>query len=272
MDCSNYYEMREEWYDAAWDLRRYSATCKYHGTRIDIAVSRFEIRGFGELQSELANCLKMRCDQLNKREEGSMEIQDALRLLLNKAANRNTGQELVWDIVTALRGPDGGHNRLKELTTAKIRKAIGLSADGIRGYVVSKTEFLTTAEKEELGDLWKHGGDHFFRHYNAAVNAIKALYGVDLSQPRNQIELKVGRVYDLPNWGKYVLAYDDAGKMILVSPQGSRQCQGLKEADMLDHLIKENAKDLGRCTAFLTETPVEKEKVAKTTMFKGLRA
>lgn len=211
----------------------------------------------------------MNFDEAIEKEEGGMEIHEALKNLLSKAGSCVDGNKLVWDIVTALRGPDSENERLKELTTAKIRKAIGLHSGA--GYIVAKTPFLTAAEKTELDNLLLHvSGPHFYKHYTLAIKAIKKLYGVDLSEVRNQIEVKIGRVYDLPGWGKYVLAYQDGGKMILVSPKGSRQTRGLTEAEMLKHLTNEGAKDLGRCKEFLTEKPIEE--VSKPVIFKGLKA
>lgn len=197
-----------------------------------------------------------------------MEITDALKQLNSKAAMRDNGQILVWDIITALRGPDCSNERLKELTTAKIRKAIGLTGAAMPGYVVAKDEYLTTDEKRELDVLLRDAGAHFTMHYANAVEAIKELYGINISQPR-PIDIKVGHVYDIPNWGKFILTYRDAERMILVSSQGRRLAEGLPQEAMAIHLTSAKAVDLGPCKGFALETVGEQ---TGSKVWKGLQA
>ena len=97
----------------------------------------------------------------------------------------------VWDIITALRGPDYMKDditdnfissiRLKELTTARIRAVIGVKRP-VRGWTLESP--LTPAEQEEREVLLTHASPHFHNHYFNAVEAVKAIYGYDLRGER----------------------------------------------------------------------------------------
>ncbi len=105
------------------------------------------------------------------------QVVDNLISFLNNAPRVDS--RLVWEIVTALRGPDDNNNALKNVTTARLRGAIGLNAGGSTGAIV---EFEEPINKNL--DSWviidelkqSHGAAyHFAKHYAHAVQALKVL-------------------------------------------------------------------------------------------------
>lgn len=103
----------------------------------------------------------------------------AVRTLLKQMVNiLNTGDEnskRLWDILSALRGPDADNTyTLKKRTTARVRAVIGLK-NGDRFIINSK---LVPAE--DVRFVLKNATNHFQNHYQTAVEAIKILYGYDL--------------------------------------------------------------------------------------------
>lgn len=81
----------------------------------------------------------------------------------------------LWDIVTALRGPDASDSSaLKKSFTGRVRAIVGITdSNRPRGLTV-------TPSAVELGDI-EAGGSHFADHIKRTIVAIKAVYGVDLT-------------------------------------------------------------------------------------------
>ena len=88
----------------------------------------------------------------------------------------------IWDIFSALRGPDEQigeeGRRLKLFTTARIRGVLQIK-DSIAGTVLNRP--LTLEERIERDELLEYANYHFVNHYHCAVEAIKVLYNYDLS-------------------------------------------------------------------------------------------
>ena len=90
----------------------------------------------------------------------------------------------IWDIISALRGPDyefkdiEDNRRLKELTTARIRGVLQL--EGAIGIAV-ETRPLSPEDRIERDMLLQSTNNHFRSHYRYAVEAIKVLYNYDLN-------------------------------------------------------------------------------------------
>lgn len=84
---------------------------------------------------------------------------------------------LIWDILSALRGPDSDDHDLKSVTTERIRGIVTSSSMSV-GMPVREYP-LSQKEKEVRGKLLKNSA-HFSSHYWYAVRAIKELYHYDL--------------------------------------------------------------------------------------------
>lgn len=77
---------------------------------------------------------------------------------------------ILWRILTALRGPDNGDEPLKDATTARLR-----------GVVVPKLALSCSAivSNEPLGSqAYGSFNDHFIRHVNLAKDSLEELYGI----------------------------------------------------------------------------------------------
>jgi hypothetical protein len=111
----------------------------------------------------------------------AVQLLDRLVTALNQ---QGKASEDLWNIVTALRGPDNDHNHLKELTTQRIRAAIGLREGFTGGVFLARPSALSTDEIAtrnryfETDELIEH---HFKVHYYRAVDAISRLYGYDVA-------------------------------------------------------------------------------------------
>lgn len=88
--------------------------------------------------------------------------------------------EHLWNILTALRGPDDDTFTVKAQTTERIRSIIGLR-DGST-FTVGHAKLTATALQERRS---QH--HHFNSHYRRAVKSIAALYRYDLDT-----EAKIG--------------------------------------------------------------------------------
>lgn len=88
-------------------------------------------------------------------------------------ADRDAAENL-WNILTALRGPDDDTRLVKAQTTERIRSIIGLQ-DGST-FTVSHAKLTATALQERCS---QH--HHFNSHYRRAVKSIAALYHYDLN-------------------------------------------------------------------------------------------
>ena len=113
----------------------------------------------------------------------------------NVKANKITGDYSLWNILTALRGPDLGDNaenqRLKELTTGRIRGILGIVEDRfyVRHDVLSPDSIL---ERDELLEksvrqhpISEFQNTHFFFHFVLAMLALRRL-GYDI--PDNEMD------------------------------------------------------------------------------------
>jgi hypothetical protein len=86
--------------------------------------------------------------------------------------------ESMWSIISSLRGPDSASHHIKDLTTARIRAAIGIKR---RGYINIVNEPLIpysdlTHEPSMSG--------HFGAHYDAAYHALLSLGFTNVSSPK----------------------------------------------------------------------------------------
>jgi predicted nucleic acid-binding Zn finger protein len=92
----------------------------------------------------------------------------------------------LWDILTALRGPDDGNIKLKEITTAAIRAAIGLGQNSVGAVVSSLRPFgadfdlsadFTPGYHKLMHELLANykAQHHFVLHYRQALQALKQL-------------------------------------------------------------------------------------------------
>lgn len=92
--------------------------------------------------------------------------------------------EPTWDILTMLRGADSDTDDamdLKWLTTARIRGLIGVlpgNGAAVRSYP------LDEEEKAQRDHLLEKAPRHFRDHYDAAVGAIRQVYGYDIIAER----------------------------------------------------------------------------------------
>lgn len=92
---------------------------------------------------------------------------DTLAMLIAKQS--------LWWILTALRGPDTYDDTLKELTTARIRGAIGLKLN-------SDMLFMSSKSTPEV--LEEDTQSHFLYHYNEAVEALHVLFPERFPTPK----------------------------------------------------------------------------------------
>ena len=97
-------------------------------------------------------------------------------------------------ILSALRGPDAISlvdlspdlipERIKCLTTGRIRNFLGISYDNCLGWTVKGYYFFSKNDLKFVNEsLSPVCGYHFSNHINRAVDAIKDIFGVDLMDP-----------------------------------------------------------------------------------------
>lgn len=75
----------------------------------------------------------------------------------------------LWNILTALRGPDSGNNELKQATTSRLRHVIGLreyNYDSFLRYFTTSPEPLMKCQHGDGKSV------HFVSHFNSAVDAL----------------------------------------------------------------------------------------------------
>jgi len=114
-------------------------------------------------------------------------VRETLDSIVKILKGPRTEAKQLWDILTALRGPDSDNNDLKAITTASIRGAIGLNQNNVGA--------ITNNEKPFGADLDLNAGSqgyyeiadklranfrdqaqfHFISHYRAALTALKQL-------------------------------------------------------------------------------------------------
>lgn len=103
--------------------------------------------------------------QINSSEAIDDHIVVAVKKLL---ADGYKGQDL-WNILTALRGPDNGDNLLKEATTAVLRHKLWLDEWSI-GLFASNPDEQALLEIRKQIDVGENS--HFTRHIMAAFKSI----------------------------------------------------------------------------------------------------
>lgn len=83
--------------------------------------------------------------------------------------NANISRTL-WVILTALRGPDFDDDGLKDVTTTKIRRLIGLTPN-FRRASVAKTATIV----ECTSHIYDKQFSHFYTHFRCATESLMAL-------------------------------------------------------------------------------------------------
>lgn len=125
-------------------------------------------------------------------------LTDVILKLINKTENyeacypyQNT--ELLWDILTALRGPDEDTDelrpQLKRLTIARIRGILNLDyvSVGVRGAALSQEEI------ERRDKLLRKTSTHFQRHFKIAMDA---LFSLGYPAPKEECCYRVDHTID----------------------------------------------------------------------------
>lgn len=118
------------------------------------------------------------------------EIKKLLKQVV-KVLNEDTKESaMLWDILSALRGPDILYppvlvRELKELTTARIRAAIGLRDNTTACFMVS-LDPLSPENRSSRDSILKEltSLTHFRWHYQEAVKAIRELFKYDLIEEK----------------------------------------------------------------------------------------
>lgn len=110
------------------------------------------------------------------------QVLDTLVRVLNQ---NNDQSRLLWQVISALRGPDAPHlDNLKFQTTAAIRAALGIrftgivrnsaqpiGADKVASYLSSTMAGVAETVHKSFPDVQ----DHFLAHYAEALHALKSL-------------------------------------------------------------------------------------------------
>lgn len=111
-------------------------------------------------------------DKMTKRKQA--QIKRARKALKEVVSILCTGSEAasgLWGILTALRGPDDGDNSVKEMTTARIRRAIGMKSHRNIPATVSTHGTFSTVSTTARGD----SDEHFQRHVRMAIDGARYL-------------------------------------------------------------------------------------------------
>lgn len=90
-----------------------------------------------------------------------------LKSIVDLLNENNEASKSLWDVLTALRGPDDNNGKLKDLTTTRIRGAIGMSDDFTRAIVSHETPGYVGAEPENRVANSGHFRDHYMAAYRA---------------------------------------------------------------------------------------------------------
>lgn len=115
-------------------------------------------------------------DNLSK--ERAIEILNAVVNGLNQGGPWSSQ---LWNILSALRGPDTGSVALKQITTGRVRASIGLRPGDGGLYTVFKRPLNLTERQIRSEELHKdETQSHFREHYEKAVCAIHNLLDYDL--------------------------------------------------------------------------------------------
>ena len=114
-----------------------------------------------------------------------MSFEEEIGLLLEKAkCNVVFSDNLVWNVLTALRGPDSDNDELKDLTTRRLRYMV--FPHGLVG--LNREEPLSTKEVLHRNQLLENDKFHFKYHFQDALRAAKYL-GYDV--PDNELSFEI---------------------------------------------------------------------------------
>jgi len=122
------------------------------------------------------------------------ELGDALTLLIERAEKVGiTGMygrqpdKFIWQVLSALRGPDDGDSNLKNLTTARVRSIFGLEAcaNSPTGAIVNDIP-LPHRQIVRRNELLKKSGWHFKSHFEQAMSALQRL-GYDVPEAERRV-------------------------------------------------------------------------------------
>lgn len=105
----------------------------------------------------------------------SRKIKDAQA---SKGLSTSLANKYLWDIITALRGPDAeDSSELKKAFTGRVRAIVGITADNKpRGLTVTPSPVGFSLDDEATDCI----DAHFAEHIRRAVTAILAIYDVDI--------------------------------------------------------------------------------------------
>jgi len=98
------------------------------------------------------------------------ELRALLKKIVTTINRSDRNAKHLWDILSALRGPDSGNGYNKTRTTERIRHTLGFKPSMFftdTDPLIYDSELHTTIAKEE--------GDHFADHIASAVDALKEL-------------------------------------------------------------------------------------------------
>lgn len=103
-------------------------------------------------------------------------VMDEIITVLNR---EDENAKDLWNILTALRGPDSGHCELKKATTAVLRYNLGLGASHtphlgywMQGTAMAVQGTLDLSEiRAELLSVYSDANLHFIQHFESAVQA-----------------------------------------------------------------------------------------------------
>lgn len=104
-----------------------------------------------------------------------MTLMKVLKKLIKKADAKHIPSadrdRYLWDILTALRGPDHSDEPyLKDDTTARIRGILGMEYPSPSGCLINKTLFPSDYDFHN-----RKGGNHFSLHIGKAVQSLRKL-------------------------------------------------------------------------------------------------
>jgi len=102
--------------------------------------------------------------------EGMNEIRKLLDNIGSSGKINFQKDQILWNILTALRGPDNENNQLKEYSTARLRNMICPTLSREAGATVN-----AYGNVHNINDKAVDTQKHFNRHFNWAVNALSKL-------------------------------------------------------------------------------------------------
>ena len=166
----------------------------------------------GTISKSKIKTLKVKREKMKAKENEDKYLMDFewLTKLLERARekeipNKITGDYSLWNILTALRGPDNvvfnditnENQRLKGLTTARIRAILGIEEDAfyVRALPLTPDEII---ERDELLEksMRQHPtsqfqNTHFFSHFILAILALRRLgYNIPNDEYDSLIQLR----------------------------------------------------------------------------------